>query len=233
MSRADVVVFEPAEYAEHAAALLAELMGQAIAARGQCSVALAGGSTPIPVYRALVRQPVSWDRLHVFFGDERAVPLDHPESNYGAAREALLRHVPIPPGQVHPMAADRADRAGAAAEYDRLLPAALDLLVLGMGGDGHTASLFPGSPALAERARRVVPVVGPKPPPERLTITPAVIGAARSVVFLVTGRDKAAVVERVLNGPVDVDALPAQLGREGRWVLDPDAAGQLPAGMRR
>ena len=110
---------------------------------------------------------------------------------------------------------------------DRTLPLSLDVLLLGVGADGHTASLFPGSPALAERRRLVVPVTGAKPPAERLTITPPVIGAARRVAVLGAGADKAAMVARALEGPVEPGEVPAQLARHGVWFLDRAAAGRL------
>jgi 6-phosphogluconolactonase len=218
-------------YDQAAAEWLSSSINRAVASRGRCSIGLCGGSTPQPVYRALAREPfrgaVRWDAVWVYFGDERAVPPDDPESNYGTAREALLSRVPVPPQQIFRMAAERADREIAAAEYSRLLPEQLDILMLGAGGDGHTASLFPGSPALDEAVRRVVPVIGPKPPAARLTITPPVIAGSREVLVLVTGKDKAAIVARALQGPFAPRNLPVQLAREGTWLLDRDAASGL------
>jgi 6-phosphogluconolactonase len=147
------------------------------------------------------------------------------------ARRTLLDHVPVPGDRVHRMAADRADLAAAAEDYAGLLPSSLDILLLGLGPDGHTASLFPGSPALLETGRLVVAVAPPPPPIEpqvrRLTITPPVIDAARNVAVLVTGQDKAAVLARVLDGPPDPAALPAQFARRGTWIVDRAAARQL------
>jgi 6-phosphogluconolactonase len=167
---------------------------------------------------------IDWSEVEVYFGDERAVPPDHADSNYRMVHEALLSRVPVPPGQVHRMEAERDDREAAALEYERLLPPRLDVLFLGMGHDGHTASLFPGSAALDERQRRVVAVIGPKPPAGRLTITPPVIAAARSVAVLAIGDDKAATVARALEGPPDPQAVPVQLARRGVWFLDHAAA---------
>jgi 6-phosphogluconolactonase len=167
----------------------------------------------------------------VFFGDERAVPRDDPDSNFGMACRSLLDHVSIRGDRVHRMEADCPDRAVAAEEYDRLLPPRLDILLLGVGPDGHTASLFPGSPALLETDRRVVAVPGPPPPIQpqvaRMTITPPVIGAARNVAVLVSGIAKAALLARILEGPSDPITLPAQFARRGTWILDRAAAGQL------
>jgi 6-phosphogluconolactonase len=224
------VVREPEELVEPAAEWLAAEIVAAIDARGACSVALSGGRTPEPVYRALATAPgIAWAKVAVFFADERAVPPHHAESNYRMVRTALLSRVPIPAASVHRMEAERQDRDAAAREYEYRLPPALDLLVLGIGADGHTASLFPRSPALDERRRLVLPVVGTKSPVERLTITPPVIEAARRVAMIATGGDKAAVVARALEGPLAPTELPGQLARRGAWFLDRAAAGMLTA----
>jgi 6-phosphogluconolactonase len=225
-----IVVAEPAELARPAAEWLDLEVTRAIAERGSCALGLAGGRTPEPVYRELAAgSSVDWQRVDVFFGDERAVPPDHPDSNYRTVYLALLSQVPIPPRQVHRMEAERADREAAAREYERALPPRLDVLVLGMGPDGHTASLFPGSAALDERRRLVVPVVGAKPPAERLTITPPVIEAARKVAVIATGDEKAAMVARAIEGPFAPKAVPVQLARRGVWFLDRAAAARLTA----
>ncbi len=214
-----------------AAAWLAETMVEVVAARGSCAIALSGGATPRPVYAALgapqLAGRIDWNRVDVYFGDERAVPPDHADSNYRMAMEALLSRVAIPAARVHRMEGERHDLDAAAAAYDRQLPAALDVLVLGMGPDGHTASLFPGSAALAERQRRVVVVEGPKPPRRRLTITPPVIAAARHVAVLVTGKEKATAVARALESDAAASEIPAVLARHGVWFLDRAAAARL------
>ncbi len=223
-----LVVIPGDQYAVVAARLIASAIAAAVAERGRCALALSGGSTPIPVYRELARLgQIHWDRVDVFFGDERAVPPDDPASNYRMARESLLDRVALPAGNVHRMPADRPDRETAAAEYGALLPSPLDVLLLGMGEDGHTASLFPGSAVLAEKERRVVAVTGPKAPVERLTITPRVIAAARASYVLIRGRDKAAVVARAVEGSGDPAQLPVQFARGGTWLLDDEAAGTL------
>ncbi|MFL5496238.1 MAG: 6-phosphogluconolactonase [Gemmatimonadales bacterium] len=225
-----IVAAQPAELTRVAAEWLGLEVAGAIAERGSCSLALAGGRTPEPVYRELAANPsIDWKRVAVFFGDERAVPPDHPESNYRMVRLALLSRVPLPPGQIHRMEAERPDREVAAREYERLLPPRLDVLLLGMGPDGHTASLFPGSGALEERHRLVLPVTGTKPPAERLTITPPVIEAARKVAVIASGEDKAAVVVRAIEGPLAPNAVPVQLARRGSWFLDQAAAARLAA----
>lgn len=214
----------------------AESIGKKIAsaqlARGRCSLALSGGTTPGPVYEELgdsdLAAKIEWEQLEIFFADERAVPVDHPDSNYKLVKETLLKSHPEALGQAYRMPADAPDPDQAAKRYGRRLPDPIDVLVLGMGADGHTASLFPGSAALDESEARVVAVTAPKPPPQRMTITPAVIGRSRSIVMLVRGAEKAPMVARALSGVVDPKAVPAQLARRAIWVLDPAAAAQLP-----
>jgi len=223
-----IIVPEPVELVRRAAEWLATEVTRAIAERGSCALGLAGGWTPEPVYRALASgSSVDWKRVDVFFGDERAVPPDHPDSNYRMIHLALLSRVPIPAGQVHRMEAERPDREAAAREYERSLPPRLDVLLLGMGPDGHTASLFPGSAALDERHRLVLPVLGAKAPAERLTITPPVIEAARKVAVIATGEDKALMVARAVEGLFSPKAVPVQLARRGVWFLDQAAAARL------
>lgn len=226
-----IIAVPTSELARQAAEWLALELTRVITERGRCAVALAGGRTPEPVYRELASAPaVDWTRVEVFFSDERAVPPDHPESNYRMVRLALLSRVPVPAGQVHRMEAERPDREIAAREYERALPPRLDLMLLGMGPDGHTASLFPGSAALEERRRLVLPVTGPKPPAERLTLTPPAIEAARTLAVIASGSDKAAMVVRALEGPPAPREVPAQLARRGAWFLDHAAAERLTPG---
>jgi 6-phosphogluconolactonase len=152
------------------------------------------------------------------------VPPDHPESNYRAACESLFAGRPDALERVRRMPADAHDLESAARSYGDELPDPIDLLLLGIGEDGHTASLFPGSTALAERAARVVAVSGPKPPNPRLTITPPVIETARELLVLASGAGKAEAVARALQGPLDPPAVPAQLARRGTWIVDAAAA---------
>jgi 6-phosphogluconolactonase len=225
-----IVAAQPMELARAAAEWLGLEVTRAITERGSCSVALAGGRTPEPVYRKLAAESsIDWKKVEVFFGDERAVPPDHPESNYRMVRLALFSRVPLSPGQIHRMEAERPDREAAAREYERSLPPRLDVLLLGMGSDGHTASLFPGSAALDERHRLVLPVTGAKAPTERLTITPPVIESARKVAVIAAGEDKAAMVARAIEGPLAPKAVPVQLARRGFWFLDRAAAARLAA----
>lgn len=220
------VVVSGSEFAAAAARRIESAVAAAVSRRGAASVALAGGNTPRPVYEKLAgAKTIDWSRIDVFFGDERAVPPDDVASNYRTARDTLLTRVAIPERNVHRMEADRPDRERAADDYARLLPPALDVLILGIGEDGHTASLFPRSPVLAEPQRLVVPVVGPKPPPERLTITPPVLAVARLIIVLAAGRAKAEPVARALDPATAIVDCPAALARAGVWILD-DAAAQ-------
>jgi len=213
------------------AELIAKKIHAAVQARGFCSLALSGGSTPGPVYEELgssdLAAKVPWSQLEIYFADERAVPIDHAESNYRLAKETLLKKHPELLGQMFRMPADAPDRDQAAKRYGRKLPDPIDVLVLGMGPDGHTASLFPGSSSLDEVEQRVISVTAPKPPPERMTITRTVIERARTIVMIAAGAEKAPVVARALSGPPDVKSTPAQLARRGTWVLDQAAAGDL------
>ena len=224
---AQVVVVPAERWVEEAATRIAGGLEASVVARGWASIALAGGETPRPVYQRLAAMTLPWNKIDVFFGDERAVPPEHRDSNYHMVAESLLDPAGVPMARRHRMPADAADRSSAAAEYAELLPERLDLLVLGVGRDGHTASLFPGSRAVQETWQRVVPSESPVPPTQRMTITPPVIAAARACLVLARGRDKAAAVARALQGRDDPEQCPAQLARAGVWLLDDDAAAGL------
>ena len=227
----NIVIVAPEQFLATASTTIAELIGESITIRGTCSLALCGGSTPEPVYRELTHRSINWANLSIYFGDERAVSPDSAESNFAMATRALFDHVAIPGNQIHRMLAERPDRDVAAREYDALLPPRIDLLLLGVGPDGHTASIFPESPAITEPWRRVVSVGAPAPPllpnVARMTITPLVVAAARHIVVMVRSADKAAIVQRVLEGPDQPETLPAQFARGGTWILDQAAAAQL------
>jgi len=226
-----VVVPGPRALARRAAEWIVERTRAAVAARGSCSVALAGGGTPRATCEVLgtsaLAAAVPWGAVDWFFGDERAVPFDHPDSNYRLAAETLFAGRPDALARACRMPADAADVALAARAYEQLLPDPLDLVILGMGEDGHTASLFPGSPSLDVRDARVVAVTGPKPPVRRMTITPPVIESARDVLVLVAGEGKAAALARALEGPLDVRSLPVQLARGRTFLVDAAAASAL------
>lgn len=207
------------------------------------TVALSGGSTPRRLYETLAASPfreqVPWQHVHVFWGDERAVPPDHPGSNYRMACETWLDHVALPPRNVHrvrgelePGAAAEAYVAELRAFFDLPWPT-FDLVLLGMGDDGHTASLFPGSEALRESTRPAVGVTAhyQDRPARRVTLTPPAINAARLVIFMVSGASKAQTLQAVLKGPYQPDVLPAQIIQptDGRllWLVDAAAAVDL------
>ena len=226
-------VFDTPEAAAAAAAeRVVEVAAAAIARSSRFNLCLAGGRTPEELYRTLAREPirgrVDWSNVHIYFGDERAVPPNEAESNFRMAGEVLVEVVEIPPSAVHRMHGEMPDLAAAVAEYESHLISPMDLVVLGMGEDGHTASIFPGSPLVGERDRRVAYVEdAPKPPPRRLTVTPRVFDEARDLFMLVTGGAKADVVARVLEEDGSASELPARLVREHDWYLDRDAASRL------
>ncbi len=231
----ELVVVERAAFVKLAARRLIVEIKRILESQDRCSLALAGGSTPRPVYECLAaelpdRDP--WSRIDVFFGDERCVPPADPASNYRMAKEALLDHVPVAAPQVHRMEGERADHDEAARAYEAILPDRLDLLVLGLGDDGHTASLFPGAVSLAETRRRVVAARAPRPPLDRLTITPPVILDAQLTLMLVAGADKAEALARAVDGPYAPGSTPGQLARAGLWIADPAAAARLEARRR-
>ena len=232
--------------AERGADLFAFAAQEVAAARGTFTVALSGGHAPRPLYALLARQQfaqkIPWRRVHLYWGDERCVPPDDDASNYAMAYEAFIRHVPIPPENVRRMRGEDEPEEAARA-YERLLsqPPALaasskadlpviDFVLLGLGPDGHTASLFPHSPALAVEDRLVVVNEG-EGTGKRLTFTYPVLNAARRVLFVVTGAAKAGMVAEVLEGLMVPDAIPAQGVRpvHGKltWLLDEAAAGEL------
>lgn len=229
MERGPVIVERRAVLAGAAAEWIAAAIGEVVAEQGRCVLALTGGQAIRPVYARLAarRSYVPWARVLACFGDERRVPPDHPESNYRMAEELLLRHVPIPRAQVLRMPGEEPDAEAAGRAYERVLPEPIDILLLGMGDDGHTASLFPHAPQLAERHRRVVPSTSPLPPHPRLTITPPVIASARRIAMIVTGGAKGLMVARALEGEYRPEDVPAQLALRGTWFLGVDAASQL------
>jgi len=223
-----IEVCDSNQLAKLAAERIAEALEKAISADSAASLSLAGGTTPRAAYEALAKIPgIDWSKVSVYFGDERAVPPTHPDSNFSMAKAALFDRVPLPALNIHRIVAENPDQDAAARAYEALLPARISVLVLGIGEDGHTASLFPGSPALNERTRRVLPVIGPKPPPQRLSITPPVIEAAGSCIVLANGAGKAEPVRRALQDPLDIQSTPSGLARNGLWLLDDAAAALL------
>lgn len=215
---------------------------QAVQSRGRFVVALSGGATPQRTYELLsqkrFRELVPWQNTHVFWGDERCVAADDPRSNARMARQALLDHVPLPPAQVHAMICDRSPGL-AAIEYEAILRdifrdgcARFDLILLGLGENGHTASLFPGTSALKEQQRWVAEVCLAEEGQNRLTLTATVINQAALIVFLVSGGAKAPILRKVLEDAASPEPVPATLIKpvqgELLWLVDREAASLLP-----
>ncbi|MGH7721328.1 MAG: 6-phosphogluconolactonase [Candidatus Dormibacteria bacterium] len=218
-----------------AAAGLSEWITDRCHRRGAFRIAATGGRTPRFLYEALAsstfRERIDWSSWHVFFGDERAVPADDALSNYRLVHDTLLSKVAVPAAQVHRMAAERPDIDAAAAEYSQLLeeragrPPLLDVVLLGLGSDGHTASLFPGSAALDVDGAWATRGRSPQAPFDRITVTLPVLNAAAHVVFLVTGAEKAEALRGVIDGSVPA----ARVRPDGEllWFLDSAAARAL------
>ena len=223
---------------------IAALAASASAERGRFTWALSGGSTPRDLYRLLAsdgyRDRMPWNAIHFFWGDERHVPPDHPDSNFHMTREAMLDAVPVPPGNVHRVPAEEPDASRAAAEYESTLRSffglaqgewpRFDLILLGLGKDGHTASLFPGGDAVNERERLVVAPWVEAQQTFRVTLTPPVLNHARRSMFLVSGEEKAEALRAVLEGPREPERYPAQIVEGNRlWMVDRSAARLLKA----
>jgi 6-phosphogluconolactonase len=226
------VAADPEAFARHAALWIVELARQA---EGRFAVCLSGGSTPRRTYQLLAQQNLPWERMHWFWGDERFVPSDDKDSNYRMAREAFLDHAPIPPENIHPIPTEGTPAAAARAYEEELQsyygarqldPARplFDVQLLGLGGDGHTASLGPGRPELEERRRWVVEVVGWQPQ-TRITLTYPALESSRHTAFLVVGADKRAVLARALAGDKALPAARLAPVGELRWLVDKAARG--------
>jgi 6-phosphogluconolactonase len=232
------------QVANRATEIFFESARHAIDRRGSFRVAMSGGSTPRRMYRVMAASPerdeLDWSNVDVFWGDERFVPHDHGDSNFRVCYEELLRVLPIPRERYHPVPT-QLDPDAAAARYEQLLRDVFelgpedvpefDLMLLGIGDDGHTASLFPGTDALQERERLVVANYVPQQESMRITVTIPVITSARRIAVLVTGSNKAEAVERALEGKYNLDETPSQILREARgeviWLLDRFAGANL------
>ena len=245
------IVRHPADLYRDAAEVFVRIATQSVAAHGRFSVALAGGSTPRSLYALLatdsgLRSRLPTECMHFYWGDERHVPPDHADSNYRMANEVMLSKLPLAPAQVHRIHGENPDVARAAVDYERELRAdfalapgnfpRFDLVLLGIGPDGHTASLFPHTPALDETERSVaanrVATLGT----DRITLTIPAINNAANVVFLVSGADKAVALREISEGPHDPRKLPAQsiAPHSGTltWLVDEAAATQLRSGVK-
>mgnify|MGYP005840227593 CR=1 FL=1 len=225
-------VFQDLDALSRAAARRIVALGsEAVAARGRFDWLLAGGSTPERTYDILAAEHRDrhdlWRKTHFYWGDERCVPPQDPQSNYALAERSLLTPLAIPAENIHRVRGEASDREAAAAQYEAVLPDRADLVLLGLGEDGHTASLFPDSPALEEEYRRVLAVDGAKAPKQRITVTPPVLRAARGVMVLVSGKAKAEALRLALAAEGDVRRTPARLVRHGVWLADREAASAL------
>jgi 6-phosphogluconolactonase len=236
------VLANPEAVANSAAELFVELAAHAVKERGRFRIALSGGSTPRRTYTLLAsphwRSQVAWEKVDMFWGDERCVPPDDPESNYRMAKDALLQHVPVPPANIHRVPTEIGPEAAARSYEEDIrrtfgigssLPQ-FDLIFLGLGTNGHTASLFPGSPLLHESNRLVAAEFVAEANVWRITMTLPVLNHGRTVAFLVAGQNKAGVLREILAGALDGDRLPAQLVRPDKgellWIVDQAAAGK-------
>ena len=212
--------------------IVLEVYKRAIARDGRFTIAVAGGSTPKPLYELLAVQPLDWSKVHVFWGDERYVPVSDPQSNEGMTRKAWLDRVSIPAENIHAMPTDESDPAIAAQKYEQHIQnffnikisefPKLDLVLLGIGDDGHTASLFPGTLALEVRDRLIT--VGQKDDRPRVTFTATLINKADTILFLVEGIGKANALKAIVATDGDATTYPARLIRaESIWLVDPTA----------
>jgi len=233
---------EIASYASHA---VAGISADAVSSRGVFSIALAGGSTPKMLYALMAQHPtlrnsLPWDKMQVFFGDERHVGPGHADSNFQMATDAMLSKVPLQPQQIHRIKGEYTDTAQAAVEYEDEIRhqfglksgefPRFDLILLGMGNEGHTLSLFPGTKVLHETQRIVARNWVGKLYTERITLTAPAANAAANIIFMVTGSDKACALKAVLEGPHEPEQLPAQMIQPTNgslsWLID-TAAGSL------
>jgi 6-phosphogluconolactonase len=217
------------------------IIQEAVTKRGRFAIALSGGHTPGKMYSLWAqteqyRNKTPWDRVHLFWSDERFVPADDPRSNYHMARETLISQVPIPAQNVHPMPTNLSSPEECARAYETELlkffgsePPAFDVQLLGIGDEGHTASLFPGSPELGEKVRWVAAVRVAAEPPQRITLTPVVLNQGRNTFFLVAGEGKRAILsairDELASKPSQYPAARIHPAREPVWFLDQAAAG--------
>lgn len=239
-----VTIYNDTDTLSHAAAqYIVHIAQESIAKQGHFTIALSGGSTPKKLYGMLGEEPyrsqIDWAHVDIFWSDERNVPPNNSESNYLMAQQVLLSKIPIPAEQVHRMPSEQEDRDAASLAYTIEMKNTFgtddipifNLIQLGMGPEGHTASLFPHQPSLHEQQRLIMPVSVPKPPPPRLTFTPRLLNGAEHILFLVTGAEKADAVQAVLEGDYQPDEYPAQIVQptkgEVTWMLDTAAAAKL------
>jgi 6-phosphogluconolactonase len=248
MAKPQIIVLDDSQALfVRAAEEIVHVSGEAICTHGQFALALTGGNTPADVYSLIATRfhlSVDWNAVHLFWGDERCVPPDDPDSNYGMANRIMLSKLSLDPGQIHRMRGE-ADPEIAASEYENELRnffslnegefPRFDLILLGLGDNVHIASLFPGSPALHETRRLAVAVEVDAPQRKRITLTPPVLNNAARVMFIVSGKNKAEAVKLALEGPRNPDEYPAQIidANQGEvmWLLDRPAASLLSSSV--
>lgn len=246
----DKVLLAPDEagFFKKAGQIFVETAAEAVRERGRFVAALSGGNTPKKLYELLAqpyfRDRIPWAETYLFWGDERCVPPHHPESNFGAVQKALLSRVPVPsshvfrvPGEMPPAEAARSYESNLKSFFKLEYTAPeFDLILLGVGEDGHTASLFPGTEAVKEKNRWVVSSRVPSAAMDRVTFTFPLINAARRILFLCSGVGKSTILKEVLRDDLPRNRFPAQMvspdSGELVWLLDPAAAAKLPAGIR-
>ncbi len=240
------------ELAQDAAKLICQVAGERIQKSGRCTIALSGGQTPKTLYNFLAsdlyRDRINWSQVEIFFSDERSVPPDHADSNYRMAWELMLSRLPMAKGQIHRMKAEQTDLSAAAADYQVEIanrfgispegpPPSLDIIILGMGGDGHTASLFPGTEVLQENQKWVSVGQGGSPKSGRMTLTVPLLNAAKQILFLVSGSEKESALKSVLAEEGDPFRYPARLIRPNSgeliWFVDVKAMDEDSQGREK
>lgn len=238
MKKSVEVLTDKASLVARAQTIVVDKIKSAIASRGQCTIALAGGSTPKPLYEALAQENLPWDKIHIFWGDERYVAPSDPQSNQLMARQAWLDKIEISESNIHPVPTEAQNPEIDAANYEAVVRKifavdlqtfpSFDIILLGMGDDGHTASLFPHTPVLNETTKAIA--VGNKDGQPRITFTVPLLNQARCVLFLVAGKNKQTALEQVFAAQGDAKTYPSRLiNPEGElwWLLDLDAGAKI------
>ncbi|MEP6584281.1 MAG: 6-phosphogluconolactonase [Ginsengibacter sp.] len=226
---------------EELASWMADLINKTLQEQEFFTLALSGGETPQMLYKRLVsdsfQEKIDWKRVHIFWGDERAVPFDDDRNNAKIAFDNLINHIDISPAQVHKIRVD-IEPVFAAKDYEKVLQTyfanterSFDLIILGVGEDGHTLSLFPGSPAIEETEHWVNPTYNEQQKMYRITLMPSIVNKASHIVFMVTGKNKSEILQRIIEGEYNPQILPAQIIKPGKgelhWFLDKEAARKL------
>ncbi len=226
-SQPKIITAAPENWCETATAAIGSVVNSYINTRGECTMMLTGGNTAKRLYQHWA-DAKPWDhrKITYYFGDERCVPPDHQESNFGMVMSTLFSGG-IPSGCKVVRMQGEIDREEAVKNYEQTLPESVDILLLSVGPDGHVASLFPGSPALHEKNKNIVQVVGPKSPPKRITITPCVIKSAKTKFLFAQGKEKGCILSKALEQPHDFEKIPVRLVINSTWIMDAVAKSHL------